>query len=74
LDTRLYEVFFDDGLTQEYQANTIVENLYSQVDPEGNEYLLLEEIIDHQCNDHAIAKDNIYLDKAKQNPKQTTQG
>jgi len=32
LDTRVYEVQFPDGHTEEFAANTIAENIYSQVD------------------------------------------
>jgi len=46
LDTRLYQVIFPDGETAEYSANVIAECLYSQVDIEGNQFLLLDEILD----------------------------
>ncbi len=45
LDTRSYIVDFDDG---ELTANMISESLYWQCDPDGNQYILLEEIVDHQ--------------------------
>ena len=32
LDTRAYKVQFEDGSTDEFIANTIAENLYSQLD------------------------------------------
>jgi hypothetical protein len=47
LDTRSYIVDFDDGDQTELTANMIAESLYSQCDPEGNQYVLLEEIVDH---------------------------
>jgi hypothetical protein len=47
LDTREYEVQFPDGSSGSYLANTIAENLYSQVNQEGRSYALLCEIIDH---------------------------
>ena len=34
--------------------NVITENLYSQVDTEGNEYLSLKAIVHHHSNDEAI--------------------
>ncbi len=49
LDTRSYIVEFDDGDQTELTANMIAESLYLQCDPEGNQYVLLEEIVDHQC-------------------------
>ena len=35
LDTSEYEVQFDDGSTETYAANIIMENIYTQVDDEG---------------------------------------
>ncbi len=48
LDTRSYIVEFDDGDQTELTANMIPESLYSQCDPDGNQYVLLEEIVDHR--------------------------
>jgi len=48
LDTREYEVIFPDGSVDSYVANTIAENIYSQVDEEGHNYALMREIIDHE--------------------------
>jgi hypothetical protein len=48
LDIRSYIVDFDDGDQTELTANVIAESLYSQCDPDGNQSVLLEEIVDHQ--------------------------
>jgi hypothetical protein len=48
LDTISYIVEFDDGDQTELTANIIAESLYSQCDPDGNQYVLLEEIVDHR--------------------------
>ena len=53
-DTRVYHVEFQDGHTEEYTANTIAECLYSQVDTEGKQYILLDEIIDWKTNNDAL--------------------
>ncbi len=47
LDTRSYIFNFDDSDQTELTANVIAESLYSQCDPNGNQYVLLEEIVDH---------------------------
>ncbi len=47
LDTISYIVNFDDGDQSELTANKIAESLYSQCDPDGNQYVLLDEIVDH---------------------------
>jgi hypothetical protein len=54
LDTRSYIVNFFDGNQTELTANMIAESLYSKCDPNGNQYVLLEEIVDHQCLPAAI--------------------
>jgi hypothetical protein len=48
LDTRSYIVDFDDSDQTELTTNKIAESLHSQCDPDGNQYVLLEEIVDHQ--------------------------
>ena len=51
LDTRVYEVEFEDGAMAEYSANVIAENMWAQCDSQGKQHLLLEEIIDHRRQD-----------------------
>jgi hypothetical protein len=54
LDTRSYIVNFDDDNQTKLTANMIAESLYLQCDPNGNQYVLLEEIVDHQCLPAAV--------------------
>jgi hypothetical protein len=54
LDTRSYVVHFDDGDQTELTTNMITESLYSQCDPDGHEYILLDESFDHRRTDSAI--------------------
>ena len=61
LDTRQYDVEFDDGTIKEYSANVIAESIYARVDKEGNEYRLLEEIIEHRKDGHAVSHDDKYI-------------
>ena len=61
LDTRLYEVEFDDGEVLEYSANIIAENLYSQVDEEGRHVLLMDSILDHRSTHKAVKSENEYF-------------
>ena len=46
-DTRMYEVKFPDGSTDVMTTNLIAENLYSQVDKEGETFTVMKEILDH---------------------------
>ena len=53
LDTRDYVITFDDGDVTELTANLIAESMYEQCDPNGNQYVLLDSIIDHRRLDTA---------------------
>jgi hypothetical protein len=67
LDTRVYEVQFPDGHTEEYAANIISENLYAQVDNEGFYHLVLNEILDHRKLPNAIPIDDGWITSANWN-------
>ncbi len=54
LDTREYVVTFDNGDMTKLNANLIAQSMYAQCDPDSNQYLLLDSIIDYQCLDIAI--------------------
>ena len=45
LDSRMYEVKYNDGHTSSLAANVIAENLFAQVDQEGNQFVILEAIV-----------------------------
>ena len=61
LDTRVYEVEFPDGHRASLAANTIAENLFSQVDPEGNRHVLFDEIIDHRRNGNEVKMEDAFV-------------
>jgi hypothetical protein len=61
LDTRIYNVQFGDGHIKEYAANVMAGNIYSQLDPNGNRFLLLKEITDHRVDDTHICKEDKYI-------------
>ncbi|KAL7475002.1 hypothetical protein ACHAW6_000938, partial [Cyclotella cf. meneghiniana] len=48
IDTHVYEVHFSDGYTKEVAANTIAEALYAQCNPNGNQNIMLDAIVDYQ--------------------------
>jgi len=58
LDTREYEVEFQDGSTDVFTVNVIAENLFSQVDDEGRSQVMMDEITDHKCDGSAVSKDD----------------
>jgi hypothetical protein len=76
LDTREYEVEFPDGATDVFTANIIAENLYAQVDDEGNSYSILSEIVDHKKDGSAVSKDDAFVTTkaGAQRRRRTTKG
>jgi hypothetical protein len=75
-DTREYEIEFTDGTREKYQANIIAENMFAQVDSEGNQHLLLKEIKDHKSNHSAIpiSEGTVCSVNGMTKPKHTTRG
>ena len=62
LDRREYSVEFKDGISESLSANLIAQNLYSQIDEEGNRHKLLEDIIiDHRQSKSTIDKDDAFI-------------
>ena len=61
LDSRLYEVEFQDGYKTSLAANTIAENLFAQIDDEGNRHVLFQEIIDHRTNGKQILQQDAFI-------------
>jgi hypothetical protein len=75
LDTRVYEVQFPDGRTEEVAANVIAQALYSQCDPDGNEFVLLDSIVDWRKDDSAVKlKDQARIVDGKKVIKRSTKG
>ena len=64
LDTRVYEVEYLDRNKASLAANTITENIFPQVDEEGNIFVLFNEIVDH-CVDgtEKIQQDELFISK-----------
>ena len=51
LNSIIYDVEFPDGQVKEYAANTIAENMLTQVDSDGMSTTLMEAIVDHLRDD-----------------------
>jgi hypothetical protein len=56
---------FDDGRVEAFSANMIAENMFEQIDSEGQIQRLLEEIIDHKKGSDAISGDMLVKQKNK---------
>ena len=50
LNSRMYEVEYQDGTKASLVANYITENMFAQVDQEGNHHILLDKIIDYRVD------------------------
>ncbi len=49
LDTHLYDIEFADDKVTALTANIISKSMYSQCDPDGNDYICLDKLIDIRC-------------------------
>jgi hypothetical protein len=75
LDTRVYQVKYPDGDVAEYAANVIAENMYSQCDSEGNQFLLMKAIVDHRKDGHALEKADMWIQVgSNKHKRKTTKG
>ena len=55
---RLYKVEFSYGKEAELGANIIAECMYTQYDIEGNQYRLIDPIVDYKKSNNVVSKDN----------------
>ena len=61
LDTRMYEVEFMDGTKQLLSANYIAENVFAQVDQDGNHQVRLDEIIDYRTTGKEVKQQHAFI-------------
>ena len=61
LDSRMYEVEYQDGTKASLVANYIAENLFVQVDQEGNRHVLLDELIDYRVNGREVKLQDAFI-------------
>ena len=54
LDTQGYIVEFEDGEQAELAANTIAQSMYAQCDPDGNQYVMFDSIVDFRRSTTAL--------------------
>jgi hypothetical protein len=77
LNSIIYEVEFPDGQVKEYSANTIAENMLTQVDSDGFTLTMMEGIVDYQKDDAtAVSKQDMFVVTARGQKRQrkTTTG
>ena len=54
LDTRGYVAEFEDGDQAELSANTIAQSMYAQCDPDGDQYVMFDSIVDFRSSTTAL--------------------
>ena len=54
LESRQYIVEFEDGTEGELTVNVIAQSMYAQCDPDGNQYLMLDSIVDFRRSTTAL--------------------
>jgi hypothetical protein len=76
LDTRMYEVEYKDSHKASLAANAIAENMFAQVDDEGNRHVLFEEIVDHRTDGSEIKQQDAFITTrtGTKRRKETTKG
>ena len=75
LDTRQYEVEFPSGETAQISANSIAESMITQCDSEGQQFQLLDGIVDHKTDGHAVKMADKYITvKGRKHMRRTTKG
>ena len=60
LDTRFYEIEFQDSLRQPVAANLISENLFSQINQCGRSHKLIDTIIDFRKTDKSVKDEDAF--------------
>jgi hypothetical protein len=76
LDTRMYEVEYQHGHKASLAANVIAENMFAQVNDEGNRHVLFDEIVDHRTDGSEVKQQDAYLTTCNENKRrrETTMG
>ena len=60
-DTRLYEVEFPDGEKLALSANYIAQNLFAQINDDGDRFILLKDIIDYRIKADAVKPEDAFI-------------
>jgi mannose/cellobiose epimerase-like protein (N-acyl-D-glucosamine 2-epimerase family) len=61
LHARLYVLEFQDSAEAEHSANVIAENMWAQCNIDGNQHQLMEAIVDHKSDEHAVQRIHGYV-------------
>ena len=66
---------FEDGTIGSYAANVIVESMFADCDVDGNQHVLIDEVVDHKPDGSAVLDaDQFVVVKGRQYVRKTTKG
>ena len=71
MDTIEYKVELEYGTTYSCFDNSIAENVYSRLDSEGHQTLVMIDIIDHLKDGSEVTRDNVFTGNHSNIPKKT---
>ena len=76
LDMRVYEVEYKNGEKSALSDNLIVENMFMQIEEEGNHHVLIDKITDHMFDEAAVKSQDAFVTTSSGTKprRQTTQG
>ena len=76
LDSRIYEVEYEDGFKTSLAANVIAESLFAQVDQEGHRHVLFSEIVEHRTDGTELKQVDAFIENKHGNRRrrETTKG
>ena len=57
----MYEVEYQDGHKASLSANAIAQNMFTQVDEEGNRHIMFQEIVDHRVDGKEIKQQDAFI-------------
>ena len=61
LDSRVYEVEYQDGYKAALAANAIAINMFAQVDSEGNRHVMFDQLLDHRTDGTQVKLDDAFI-------------
>ena len=61
LDTRMYEVEYKDRHKSSLAANEIAENVFDEVNVEGNWHVLLQDVVDHRYDGTDATEQDVFI-------------
>ena len=76
LNSKLYDVAFDDDDVRQYLANVIAQNMFQQVDKDGYSLTTFNSIINHHKSEDALNKENnmVTTKSGRSRPVKSTEG